>query len=62
LADSLWPDDQHAVVHVPDPRKGERLVLATTRNGADMNALLAFARGRGVPEIMVWSAQAVCCR
>jgi len=53
LAGSLWPDDQHAVVHVPDPRKGERLVLVTTHNGADTSALLAFARGRGVPEIMV---------
>jgi acyl-[acyl-carrier-protein]-phospholipid O-acyltransferase/long-chain-fatty-acid--[acyl-carrier-protein] ligase len=53
LAASLWPEDQHAVVHVPDPRKGERLILATTRPGADMNALLAFARERGVPEIMV---------
>lgn len=53
LVFSLWPDDRHAVVHVPDPRKGERLILATTRVGADMNALLAHARGRGVPEIMV---------
>jgi acyl-[acyl-carrier-protein]-phospholipid O-acyltransferase/long-chain-fatty-acid--[acyl-carrier-protein] ligase len=53
LAISLWPSDRHAVVQVPDPRKGERLVLATTRSGADMNALLAFARQRGVPEIMV---------
>ena len=41
LVVSLWPDDQHAVVHVPDPRKGERLILVTTRAGADMNALLA---------------------
>jgi acyl-[acyl-carrier-protein]-phospholipid O-acyltransferase/long-chain-fatty-acid--[acyl-carrier-protein] ligase len=40
-------------VFVPDPRKGERLILATTRPGADMNALLVHARGRGVPEIMV---------
>ena len=53
LVYSLWPDDHHAVVHVPDPRKGERLVLVSTRAGADMNALLAHARGRGVPEIMV---------
>jgi acyl-[acyl-carrier-protein]-phospholipid O-acyltransferase/long-chain-fatty-acid--[acyl-carrier-protein] ligase len=53
LVFSLWPDDQHAVVFVPDPRKGERLILATTRPAADMNALLVHARGRGVPEIMV---------
>ncbi len=53
LVASLWPDDHHAVVHVPDPRKGERLILVSTRPGADMNALLAHAKGRGVPEIMV---------
>jgi acyl-[acyl-carrier-protein]-phospholipid O-acyltransferase/long-chain-fatty-acid--[acyl-carrier-protein] ligase len=53
LAFSLWPDDQHAVVQVPDARKGERLVLVSTRSGADMNALLAHARDRGIPEIMV---------
>ena len=53
LAVALWPEDQHAVVYVPDPRKGERLILASTRKGADMNALLAHARERGVPEIMV---------
>jgi acyl-[acyl-carrier-protein]-phospholipid O-acyltransferase/long-chain-fatty-acid--[acyl-carrier-protein] ligase len=53
LAIALWPDDHHAVVFVPDPRKGERLILATTRVNADMNALLAFARQKGVPEIMV---------
>jgi acyl-[acyl-carrier-protein]-phospholipid O-acyltransferase/long-chain-fatty-acid--[acyl-carrier-protein] ligase len=53
LVFSLWPDDQHAVVQVPDARKGERLVLVSTRSGADMNALLTHARDRGVPEIMV---------
>jgi acyl-[acyl-carrier-protein]-phospholipid O-acyltransferase/long-chain-fatty-acid--[acyl-carrier-protein] ligase len=53
LVGSLWPNDQHAVVRVPDARKGERLILVTTRVGADMAALLAHARDRGVPEIMV---------
>ena len=53
LVFSLWPDDHHAVVQVPDPRKGERLILVTTRAAADMTGLLAHARERGVPEIMV---------
>jgi acyl-[acyl-carrier-protein]-phospholipid O-acyltransferase / long-chain-fatty-acid--[acyl-carrier-protein] ligase len=53
LVFSLWPDDQHAVVHVPDPRKGERLVLVTTRASAEVAALLAHARSKGVTEIMV---------
>jgi acyl-[acyl-carrier-protein]-phospholipid O-acyltransferase/long-chain-fatty-acid--[acyl-carrier-protein] ligase len=53
LVVSLWPDDQHAVIAVADPRKGERLILVTTRANADLNALLAHARQRGVPEIMI---------
>jgi acyl-[acyl-carrier-protein]-phospholipid O-acyltransferase/long-chain-fatty-acid--[acyl-carrier-protein] ligase len=53
LVYSLWPDDQHAVIEVPDTRKGERLILVSTWVDADMNALLAHARERGVPEIMV---------
>jgi acyl-[acyl-carrier-protein]-phospholipid O-acyltransferase/long-chain-fatty-acid--[acyl-carrier-protein] ligase len=53
LASALWPDDQHAVVNLPDPRQGERLVLATTRDGADINALLTFARRRNVAENVI---------
>ncbi|HLY55787.1 MAG TPA: acyl-[ACP]--phospholipid O-acyltransferase [Stellaceae bacterium] len=53
LAMALWPDAMHAVIAVPDPRKGEALVLATTADAADAAALLAAARERGVPEIQV---------
>ena len=49
----LWPDAQHAVVSLPDPRKGESLLLVTTRAGAEVREILAMARERGVPEIMV---------
>ena len=30
LVQSLWPEDHHAVVSVPDKRRGERIVLVTT--------------------------------
>ncbi|MBV9736491.1 MAG: acyl-[ACP]--phospholipid O-acyltransferase [Acidisphaera sp.] len=53
LALAVWPDAAHAVVAVPDPRKGERLVLLTTRADADLRPLLARARARQIPEIMV---------
>jgi len=53
LAVQLWPDAQHAVLSVPDARKGEQLVLLTTQPGATAGALLAFARTRGVPELAV---------
>ena len=49
----LWPDDTHAAVALPDSRKGERVVLLTSRAGAHREELLAFARSRGVPELMV---------
>jgi acyl-[acyl-carrier-protein]-phospholipid O-acyltransferase/long-chain-fatty-acid--[acyl-carrier-protein] ligase len=42
-----------AVVAVPDARKGEQLVLVTTRADAEIGPVLAAARTRGIPEIMV---------
>ncbi|MCR0985077.1 acyl-[ACP]--phospholipid O-acyltransferase [Roseomonas populi] len=53
LAALLWPGASHAVVKVPDPKKGEALVLATTQTDATAEALVAFARGRMVAEIAV---------
>jgi acyl-[acyl-carrier-protein]-phospholipid O-acyltransferase/long-chain-fatty-acid--[acyl-carrier-protein] ligase len=53
LVASLWPDAQHAVISLPDARKGEALLLVTTRAGAEARDIVAFARERGVPEIMV---------
>ena len=49
----LWPDGDHAVVTKPDPRKGEQLVLFTTRKDADARSLQAWARANGVTELMV---------
>jgi acyl-[acyl-carrier-protein]-phospholipid O-acyltransferase/long-chain-fatty-acid--[acyl-carrier-protein] ligase len=53
LAAALWPEAQHAVISLPDPRKGEYLLLVSTRQQIDVTALLAFARGRMVAEMMV---------
>lgn len=53
LASTIWKDSAHAVVALPDPRKGERLVLVTTQPGAAPRDLLAAARERGISEIMV---------
>jgi acyl-[acyl-carrier-protein]-phospholipid O-acyltransferase/long-chain-fatty-acid--[acyl-carrier-protein] ligase len=49
----VWPDDAHAVVAVPDERKGETLVLVTDRKAPEREALVASARLHGVPEIML---------
>ena len=53
LAEALWPGAQHAVISRPDPRKGEQLLLITTRADATVSQLLAAARARGIGEIMV---------
>jgi len=53
LAASLWPDSRHAVVAIPDARKGEQLLLVTDRKDADAGELLRHARAQGIGEIMV---------
>ena len=53
LAIAVWPDSRHAVVSMPDARKGEKLVLVTDRQGADAGPLLAHAKSLGAPEIAV---------
>ena len=53
LAAGLWPSGMHAVVAVPDGRKGEALVLLTTQVDATISALQAHARARGIAEIAV---------
>jgi len=53
LAGDLWPNALSAVVAVPDPRKGERLILVTQQKDASRAAFLAFARERGASELMI---------
>jgi acyl-[acyl-carrier-protein]-phospholipid O-acyltransferase/long-chain-fatty-acid--[acyl-carrier-protein] ligase len=50
---ALWPDAQHAVVAVADPRKGEALVLVTTAHEATRDRLVAGFRERGLAELMI---------
>jgi acyl-[acyl-carrier-protein]-phospholipid O-acyltransferase/long-chain-fatty-acid--[acyl-carrier-protein] ligase len=53
LVEALWPEAHHAVISLPDPRKGESLLLVTTRENAEAREILAAARARMIPEIMV---------
>jgi len=50
---ALWPEFTHAVVNVPDPRKGERLVLVTDFQDAKRDALMAYARSNGIAELSI---------
>jgi acyl-[acyl-carrier-protein]-phospholipid O-acyltransferase/long-chain-fatty-acid--[acyl-carrier-protein] ligase len=53
LAAELWPSWESAVVALPDPRKGERLILVTTRGDADREAIMRHAKAKHASELMV---------
>jgi acyl-[acyl-carrier-protein]-phospholipid O-acyltransferase/long-chain-fatty-acid--[acyl-carrier-protein] ligase len=52
LAAELWPDSITAVSAVPDPRKGERLIMVTDKHGATRADFMAYARGKHAAELM----------
>lgn len=49
----LWPNYAHAVVAVPDVRRGERLVLVTTHPYPQRDELLALVQHAGLATIAV---------
>jgi acyl-[acyl-carrier-protein]-phospholipid O-acyltransferase/long-chain-fatty-acid--[acyl-carrier-protein] ligase len=53
LAAGLWPDALSAVAAVPDPRKGERLILVTQKKDASRAEFQAYARAHGASDLMV---------
>ncbi|MGH8552683.1 MAG: AMP-binding protein, partial [Methylococcales bacterium] len=56
LAAKVWPSGQHAVVALPDPKKGEQLVLITDVSGANRHEILKNAKGIGeinLPKLVV---------
>lgn len=52
-AAALWPDHAHAVVAIPDAKKGEQLVLVTENADATREALLAHVQQSGGTELGV---------
>lgn len=53
LASAVWPDGRHAVISMPDPKKGEKLVLVTDCRDANVAPLVAHAQTVGAPELAV---------
>jgi acyl-[acyl-carrier-protein]-phospholipid O-acyltransferase/long-chain-fatty-acid--[acyl-carrier-protein] ligase len=49
----LWPDEGMAVVAAPDERKGERLILVTTRSGATRAEVATHLRRKMATELSV---------
>jgi len=53
MLSEVWPGANHVVVNLPDPRKGEQLVLVTEKPDADRGELMAHAKAQGFPELWV---------
>src|SRR6202042_1400067 len=53
LAGDLWPDNVTAVAALPDPRKGERLVMGTDKHRAERPGFVNYARGKRASELML---------
>lgn len=49
----LWPEFQHAVVSIPDRKKGEQLVLVTTNPHASREEVVAYAKSQQLGEISI---------
>ena len=53
LVSGLWPDDLVAAVSAPDPKRGERVILATTHAGATRLEVQAWMKIKGASALMV---------
>ena len=53
IAETAYPDNRHAVVAIPDPRRGEKLILVTEAHAVERAALVAAGHDLGLPEIAV---------
>lgn len=53
LAAGCWPGDQHAALNLPDPIKGENIVLLTTHRDADRRDLIDAAHREGLGELYI---------
>lgn len=52
-AAALWPNHMHAAAIVPDPKRGEQIILVTDHPDPKRHELIAWAKHHGVPEIAV---------
>jgi acyl-[acyl-carrier-protein]-phospholipid O-acyltransferase/long-chain-fatty-acid--[acyl-carrier-protein] ligase len=53
LVARVWPSAMHAVVTIPDAKRGEQLVLITEQADAARAPLASAAREAGLPEIFI---------
>ena len=53
LTSEIWPNAAAAVIARPDQRRGERLILVTTKSGATRAEFLAAAKAQGASDMML---------
>ncbi len=53
MVQAIYPEAQHAVVSIPDARKGEQLIFVTTHKGTNKKDLSAYASQNGITELAV---------
>ena len=53
LAAECWPGVLSSVASMPDPKKGERIVLVTEKTDATKSDFQAFAKTKGASELML---------
>ena len=51
LLSKLYPDAVQGIVSLPDPKKGEKLVLITTKEDTDLSAIKAYIKEQGFNEL-----------
>jgi acyl-[acyl-carrier-protein]-phospholipid O-acyltransferase/long-chain-fatty-acid--[acyl-carrier-protein] ligase len=56
IATTLWPQAASVAVSIPDPRKGERIVLLTTEKNAERSAMQGQAKAICASELTVPAA------
>jgi acyl-[acyl-carrier-protein]-phospholipid O-acyltransferase/long-chain-fatty-acid--[acyl-carrier-protein] ligase len=47
----LWSDKHHAILSIPDAKKGEQLILVTDHKLATRQGLIKFFREKGLSEL-----------
>ena len=52
-ASAIWPDNMHAAAAIPDPKKGEQIVLLSDTDAVNRPDILAWAQNHGVSELSV---------
>lgn len=53
LINKLWPEHQHAVINLPDAKKGEQIILATTHPQALREDMIAHIKSHQLSEISI---------